>query len=80
MGRQRDTDSEFWRYHKSVVGDRPELCVLDFHLFGDLDFAIGQNIINTSSLPKGDPRRFDDGTPSELSSAILRTREHAPHQ
>lgn len=34
-----DTNSEFWRYHESVVGDRPELCALDFHLFEDHDWS-----------------------------------------
>ena len=48
-----DTNSEFWRYHESVPGDRPELNALDFHLFGDLDYGIQQNIIHTSSLPVG---------------------------
>lgn len=41
-----ETKSDYWRYHESVVGDRPELCALDFHLFEDLDFATDQNIIN----------------------------------
>ena len=40
--------------------------------------ALGQNIISTSSLPKSDPRRYDDGTPKELASAMLRTWEHTP--
>ena len=68
-----DTNADFWRYFQSVVGDRPELCALDFHLFEDLDYSIGQNIINTSWLPVGDPRRYDDGTPAQLSSAMRRT-------
>ena len=46
-----DTNAEYWRYYESVVGDRPEMCALDFHLFEDLDFSIQQNIINkTESL------------------------------
>ena len=61
-----DTNSEYWRYHESVVGDRPELNALDFHLFEDLDLATDQNIINTSSLDVDDPRRFLGGTPKQL--------------
>lgn len=84
-----DTNSEFWRYHESVPGDRPELMALDFHLFEDLDFSTDQNIINTSSLPvaneaelaEGDlglGLRYDDGTPKQLSWAMRRTWLHNP--
>ena len=53
---------------------------LDFHLFEDWDFATGQNIISTSSLPVGDERRFNDGTPKELASAMCRAWVDAPVQ
>ena len=69
----RDTNEAYWRYHEAVVGDRPELCALDFHLFQDLENALYQNIIRTACLPVGDPRRYDDGTPAQLKSALVRT-------
>ena len=65
-----ETNEEYWRYHEAVVGDRPELCALDFHLFEDWDFATDQNIINTSSLPVHDERRYGAGTQKELASAM----------
>ena len=68
-----DTNEEYCRYHESVVGDRPEMCALDNHLFNDLDFSLTQNVINTSSLPPSDPRRYLDGNPQQLSSALRRT-------
>jgi hypothetical protein len=73
-----DTNKDYWRYHQSVVGDRPELCALDFHLFWDLEHALYQNMIRTSFLPIGDARRYDDGTPDQLVSALLRTWEDHP--
>ena len=48
------------------------------HLFEDLDHAVLQNIIRTSSLPQGDRGRYDNGTPKELASAMVRTWEHHP--
>lgn len=84
-----DTNSEYWRYHEAVVGDRPELCALDFHLFEDLDYATDQNIINTTSLPVADEADledddlglglcYNDGTPRQLSWAMRRTWVHNP--
>ena len=52
------------------------MCALDFHLFEDVDHAVLQNIVNTSSLPKGHASRYDNGTPKELASAMVRTWEH----
>ena len=73
MGPWGDTNQDYWRYQESVVGDRPELCALDFHLFWDLENALYQNVLRTASLPVGDPRRYDDGNPAQLSSAMKRT-------
>ena len=53
--------------------DTASPCAPDFHLFEDWDFSVDQNILNTSSLPVGDPRRYDDGTQHELSRAMRRT-------
>ena len=61
-----DTNKDYWRYHCSVVGDRPELCALDFHLFFDFEYALYENMVRTQWLPIGDKRRFDDGTPPNL--------------
>jgi hypothetical protein len=63
---------------RRYVGDRPEMCALDFHLFADLEYAVTQNVLVTSWLPLGDKRRFDNGTPAELSSAIRRTWQQHP--
>ena len=54
-----DTNSQFWRYHESVVGDHPEFSALDFHLFGDVDLNVDALIINSSSLPVGHAHRYD---------------------
>eukprot|EP00966_Prymnesium_polylepis_P158986 3674688-Prymnesium_polylepis.2 len=68
-----DCNENYWRYHKAVPGDRPELCALDFSLFNDFTFAIKENIKRTGHLPIGDKRRYDNGTPQQLSSAMRRT-------
>jgi len=79
-----ETNIEFSRYHESLVGDRPEMCALDTHLFADLEHALLTNVVATSSLPKGPPDdpgehgRYDNGTPKELSSAMRRTWEYCP--
>ena len=75
-----ETNGEYWRYAWSLVGNRPELMPLDSHLFSDWETDLIFNIVATSSKPKGpapeDPGRhgrFDDGTPTELESAMRRT-------
>ena len=73
-----DTNKDYWRYYESVVGDRPELCALDFHLFWDLENALYDNMVRTQYLPVGDERRYDDGTPAQLSNAIRRTWKTHP--
>jgi hypothetical protein len=73
-----DCNSEFSRYFESVVGDRPEFCVLDFHGFEDLDYAVIRNIVSTSWLPVGHKDRFDNGNTAELASAVVRTWETHP--
>eukprot|EP00966_Prymnesium_polylepis_P231866 5364236-Prymnesium_polylepis.1 len=73
-----DCTSEFSRYFESVVGDRPEFCVLDFHGFEDLDYAVIRNIVSTSWLPVGHKDRFDNGNTAELASAVVRTWETHP--
>ena len=73
-----ETNVEFSRYHNSLVGNRPEMMPLDFHLFEDLDYAILQNIVATSSLPAGHEDRYCSGTPRELASAMRCTWAHYP--
>jgi hypothetical protein len=79
-----DCNEEFWRYHESVPGDRPEFCALDMSLFYHWDFATDQDVIGTSSLPvaneadleEGDlglALRYDNGTPKQLSWAMRRS-------
>jgi hypothetical protein len=68
-----ETNSEYWRYHEAVTGDRPEFNALDFRLFRDFEFSLTQNIIRTSSLDVGDKRRFDDGNQEQLRRAMLNT-------
>lgn len=62
----------------NVVGNRPEMMPLDFHLFEDLDVAVLNNVVCTASLPIGDELRYAMGTPTELSSAVHRTWESHP--
>ena len=79
-----DTNSDFARYHGSLVGNRPEMCPEDFHLFNDLHVGAHDNVIKTSSLPKGpseDPckhGRYSMGTQLELSETLKYTWEHHP--
>jgi hypothetical protein len=78
-----ETNSEFPRYHESLVGNRPEMMPLDFHLFEDLHVHLDRNVILTSSKPKGPPDdpckfgRYCAGTPTELSHSLeLTWAEH----
>ena len=42
-------------YHGSLVGNRPEMMPLDFHLFNDWHVGAHDAIIKTSHLPAGPP-------------------------
>ena len=68
-----DTNIDFPLYHESLVGNRPEMCAMDFHLNSDFKMANRRHVIGTSHLPIGDIGRYDNGTPKELSSSLHRT-------
>ena len=61
------------RYHHSLVGNRPEMCPLDAHLFADLKEAVRKHVVMTCVLDKEDESRFKMGTPGELSATLIRT-------
>ena len=67
------------RYHRGLVGDSPEWCALDAHLFQDMEDALTFNcaLSSTYHMP-GDPQRFGMGTPTEVASSIRRVWEVAP--
>ena len=60
------------------------MCPLDFHLFNDVHVGAHDNVIKTSSLPKGPPDnpskhgRYGMGTPTELSETLIYTWRHHP--
>ncbi len=67
------------RYEDKIVGDSPVMCrALDSHGVADLKLALFKYASFTSLYPKGDPRRFNTGTPEELLSPINRTWRVAP--
>ena len=74
-----DTNKEFKRYHKGLVGDSPELCRgLDAYGFADLDADTTRNSTLSSVLPHTDERRFKLGTPAEVWWSMARTWEYSP--
>ena len=73
-----ETNREFYRYHECLVGNSPEMCPLDFHLFEDLEYAILQYIICTSSLPDGHPDKYQGGTPLQLSKTVRAAWKNNP--
>ena len=60
------------RYHRKLVGNRPEMMPLDAHLFADLKTAVGRHVVVTAWMDKDDNDRFKCGTPDELSSTLRR--------
>ena len=66
------------RYHHSLVGNRPEMCPLDAHLFADLKTAVNRNVTVTAGLDVEDESRFKMGTPTELSETLRRTWSVVP--
>ncbi len=45
------------RYHNGLVGDSPEWCALDAHLFSDMEDALTFNLALSSTYHKvGDPK------------------------
>ncbi len=61
------------------MGDSPEMSrALDSPGFADLTLALIKYSSFTSLYPKGDPRRFNTGTPGGLLSSIKRTWRVAP--
>lgn len=79
-----DVNEEFPRYHEGLVGNRPEMMPLDFHLNFDVADGIDQAIIHTSSLPmgpKGDPcrhGRYGAGSPEHLAATLRHVWSHSP--
>ena len=71
--KQRKIEREYWRYREAVVGDRPELNCMDFHLLRDYMFAVDQNIIRTSSLAYDHADFFGDGNQTQLLKTMLNT-------
>jgi hypothetical protein len=66
------------RYAGKLVGNRPELMPLDAHLFSDFTFSFWFHCSVTSLLAPEDPRRFNCGTPKELSHSLRRVWEVSP--
>ena len=79
-----ETNAQFSRYHESLVGNRPEMCPEDFHLFNDLHVGAHDIIIKTTFLQKGpsdDPAKYGRhsmGTQIELSETPRYTWKHHP--
>jgi hypothetical protein len=73
-----DCNSQFWRYHESVIGDHPEFNALDFHCFGDVDLNVDALIINSSSLPLDHRDRCNDGTQSQLKKTLKKAWAQLP--
>ena len=66
------------RYYHSLVGNRPEMCPLDAHLFADLKTAVNKHVVMTCGLRVDDPLRFKMGTPKELAQTLVRTWAVSP--
>jgi len=65
------------RYHRRLVGNRPELMPLDAHLNSDLKHEARKLVISTSGhLDEGDERRFGYGTPDALSKTLIHAWQH----
>ena len=59
-------------YADRIVGCRPELQVLDYHLNQDLHTAVDEHCIITRNLKDDDPLKFSKRTPKIMLSAYLR--------
>ena len=66
------------RYYHSLVGNRPEMCPLDAHLFADLKIAVNKHVVMTCGLRVDDPLRFKMGTPQELAQTLVRSWSVSP--
>ena len=67
-----EDDSELKRFWGRVVGNSPELMLLDKRLNKDLHEAVNQHYILTNDLLKEDPRRFGMETPRQVASSYIR--------
>jgi hypothetical protein len=60
------------RYKERPVGDQPELMPLDASLNHDIDCSLDWHVMLTRHLHDDDVRKFQKGTPQEISRAIMR--------
>ena len=67
-----DTNKAIRRYQNKLVGNSPELCPLDAHLFSDYKRSITTHCSLTSLYATDDPSRFLFGTPKQAWSSITR--------
>ena len=73
-----DTNSDIKRYQNKLVGDTPELCPLDAHLFSDYKRSVAMHCSLTSVYDINDPQRFHFGTPDQVWSTLTRVWEVSP--
>ena len=72
-----ETNVDYARYHECLVGNRPEMMPLNFHLFNGWHMASHDNIIKSSHLPPGPTDnpckhgRYSAGTPVALSETLM---------
>ena len=73
-----DTNSDIKRYKHKLVGDTPELCPLDAHLFSDFKHSVSVHCSLTSVYDIEDEERFHFGTPAQIWSTLTRVWEVCP--
>jgi len=73
-----NTNSDIKRYQHKLVGDSPELCPLDAHLFSDYKRSVAMHCSLTSVYDINDPQRFHFGTPDQVRSTLTRVWEVIP--
>ena len=73
-----DTNSDIKRYQNKLVGDTPEFCPLDAHLFSDYKRSVAMHCSLTSVYEHGDVQRFNFGTPDQVWSTLQRVWEVSP--
>tara|TARA_B100002003_G_C14141283_1_gene548788 strand:- start:608 stop:2329 length:1722 start_codon:yes stop_codon:yes gene_type:complete len=67
-----DTNKAVRRYQNKLVGNSPELCPLDAHLFSDYRRSITTHCSLTSLYATDDSTRFLFGTPMQAWSSLTR--------
>jgi len=71
-------DAGIKRYQHKLVGDTPEFCPLDAHLFSDYKRSVAMHCSLTSVYPITDKQRFHFGTPKQVWSTLTRVWEVSP--